>query len=234
MKFLKNLKLFLYFIFICFLSFIILFYANQFFLIKKIELIADRDFRLTGKSELINKSLVYVDKEKLAKKIVQENSFLKTAIIDKVWPNTLKVTVDFYEPIATLVVNQGFFNLSNDGRILTKTKDNKSVLPVINYYQKINNNLFQTGDWVKYHDITQTLFFIDKLEQINLRPLTVDISGEDMLVFKLDNNKRIIFSIKKDKEEQDYILEKVVRQFKIQGKEFQGIDLRFNKPVIEF
>jgi len=55
-----------------------------------------------------------------------------------------------------------------------------------------------------------------------------------MLVFKLDNGKKIIFSVKKDREEQDYLLETIIRQFKIQGKEFQEIDLRFNKPVIAF
>ena len=154
--------------------------------------------------------------------------------MDKIWPATLKVTVYFYEPIAALIVNKGLFNLSADGRILSKIKDDQSPLPIINYYQKLNSNSFQTGDWINYKDIKQTLFFIDKLGQINLMPLTIDIKGQDMLIFNLDGDKKIVFSNQKEKELQYYQLELIIRQFKIEGKEFKKIDLRFNKPVITF
>ncbi|MEK7522610.1 MAG: hypothetical protein AAB569_03450, partial [Patescibacteria group bacterium] len=106
--------------------------------------------------------------------------------------------------------------------------------PIINYYQKLNSNSFQTGDWIDYKDIKQTLFFIDKLKQINLIPLTIDIKGQDMLVFNLNDSKVIVFSNSKDKDVQDYQLELIIRQFKIEGKEFKKIDLRFNKPIIQF
>lgn len=233
-KFLNKLKFFLFFSLLCLIFFSILFFINQFFLIKKIELISDRKFLLANKDELINKNLIFINQNEIAKKIIQENFLLKTAVVDKVWPATLKVNVYFYEPIAALIVSQGFFNLSADGRILSKIKDGQSSLPIINYYQKLNSNSFQTGDWIDYKDIQQTLFFIDKLEQINLMPLTIDISGQDMLVFNLNDDKKIVFSIRKEKESQDYQLELIVRQFKIEGKEFKKIDLRFNKPVITF
>jgi len=234
MKFLNRLKFFLFFPLLCLLFFFILFFINQFFLIKKVELISERKFLLANKNELINKNLIFINQDEIAKKIIQENSLLKTVVIDKVWPATLKVNVYFYEPIAALIVSQGFFNLSADGRILSKIKDNRSSLPIINYYQKLNSNSFQTGDWIDYKDIQQTLFFIDKLGQINLMPLTIDISGQDMLVFNLNGDKKIVFSNQKEKELQDYQLELIIRQFKIEGKEFKKIDLRFNKPVIEF
>ena len=234
MKFLNKLKFFLFFSLLCLLFFFILFFINQFFLIKKVELISDKKFLLANKGELINKNLIFINQDKIAKKIIQENSLLKTAVVDKIWPATLKVNVYFYEPIAALIVSQGFFNLSVDGRILSKIKDGQSSLPIINYYQKLNSNSFQTGDWIDYKDIQQTLFFIDKLGQINLMPLTIDISGQDMLVFNLNDDKKIVFSIRKEKESQNYQLELIIRQFKIEGKEFKKIDLRFNKPVIEF
>ena len=242
-KFLNKLKFFLFFFLLCLLFFSILFFANQFFLIKKVELISDRKFLLTNKDELINKNLIFINQDQIAKKIILENSLLKTAVIDKVWPATLKVTVYFYDPMAALIVNQGFFNLSADGRILSKIKDGQSSLPrnlelrglpIINYYQKLNSNSFASGDWINYKDIQQTLFFIDKLRQINLIPLAIDIKGQDMLVFNLVNDQQIIFSNNKDKNVQDYQLELIIRQFKIEGKEFKKIDLRFEKPVITF
>jgi cell division septal protein FtsQ len=234
MKFLNKLKLFLFLSFFCSLFFTALFFVNQFFLIKKIELISDRKFLLYNKDELINKNIIFIDQDKIAKKIILENSLLKQAVVNKVWPATLKVEVSFYEPITALVVNQGFFYLSEDGRILSKIKDNQLQLPVINYYQKLNNSSFQTGDWIDYKDIQQALFFIDKLEQINLLPLTIDIKGQDMLVFNLNDDRKIVFSNRKEKELQNYQLSLIVRQFKIEGKEFKKIDLRFEKPIITF
>lgn len=233
-KFLNKFKFFLFFSLLCLLFFSILFFINQFFLIKKVELISDKKFLLANKNELINKNLIFINQDKIAKKIILENSLLKTVILDKVWPVTLKITVYFYDPMAALIVNQGFFNLSADGRILSKIKDGQPSLPIINYYQKLNGNSFQTGDWIDYKDIQQTLFFIDKLRQINLVPLTIDIKGQDMLVFNLNGDKKIVFSNKKEKELQNYQLEFIIRQFKIEGKEFKKIDLRFEKPVISF
>ncbi len=234
MKFLNKLKFFLFFFFLCLLFFLILFFINQFFLIKKIELISERKFLLANRDELINNNLIFINQDVIAKKIVSENSLLRQVVVDKVWPATLKVTVYFYEAIAALIVNQGFLNLSADGRILSKIKDGQPSLPIINYYQKLNGNSFQTGDWINYKDIKQTLFFIDKLRQINLSPLTIDIKGQDMLVFNLESDKKIIISNKKEKELQDYQLKLIIRQFKIEGKEFKKIDLRFEKPVITF
>ena len=233
-KFLNKLKFFLFFLFLCLLFFSILCFLNQFFLIKNIELVSDKKFLLTNKDELINKNLFLINEDETAKKIVFKNPQLKRAVVNKVWPNTLKITVYFYEPTAALIVNQGFFNLSSDGRILAKIKDGQPSLPVINYYQKLNSNSFETGDRIDYEDIRQTLFFIDKLRQINLVPLTIDIKGQDMLVFNLESDEEIIFSNKKEKELQDYQLEFIIKQFKIEGKEFKKIDLRFEKPVVTF
>ncbi len=234
MKFLNKLKFFLFFSFLSLFFFLILFFINQFFLIKKVQLISDREFLLANKDELVNKNLIFLNQDKIAKKIIFENSLLKSVVINKVWPDTLKVTLYFYEPMAALIVNQGFFNLSVDGRILSKIKDGQPSLPIINYYQKLNSNSFTSGDRIDYKDIRQTLFFIDKLRQINLMPLTIDINGQDMLVFNLVSNQQIIFSNNKDKNVQSYQLELIIRQFKIEGKEFKKIDLRFEKPIISF
>lgn len=233
-KFLKRIKSILFFSLLCLMSFLTFFFVYKFFLIKNIQLVSDKEFSLINKDKLINKSLLFANNDQIAKKIIKENYLLKTATVDKVWPDTLKISVSFYESCVSLMVNNGFFNLSCDGRILHKLNDSKSNLPIINYYQKLNSGSFQTGDWIDYKDIKQTLFFIDKLKQINLSPLTIDIKGQDMLVFNLIDSRKIIFSNNKDKEIQDYQLELIIRQFKIEGKEFEKIDLRFDKPIISF
>jgi cell division septal protein FtsQ len=234
MKFLKKLKFTLFLSLICLLFLAAFFFIYYFFRVNKIELISDRKFTLANESELVDKIIFLINEEDIAKQIVQENFLLEKAVVEKVLPSTLKVNVYFYQPIASLIVNKGYFDLSPDGRILIKKKEGKPILPIINYYQKLNSGSFQTGDWIDYNDIKQTLYFIEKLKQINLTPLTIDIKGQDMLVFNLNDSKQFVFSIEKAKEIQDYQLELIIKQFKIEGKEFKKIDLRFEKPVITF
>jgi cell division septal protein FtsQ len=234
MKFSKKIKFFIFFSLLCLVLFVAIFFVNRFFLVKNIQLISDKKFALVNKDKLINKSLLFIEEGKTSETIVRENYSLKTAVVKKKWPDTLTIEVTFYEPCAALIINSGFFNLSCDGRILEKLHDSPLNLPIINYYQKLNSNFFQIGDWVDYKDIKQALYFIDKLKQINVYPLTIDIKGQDMLVFNLIGTKKIIFSNNKDKKTQDYQLELIVKQFKIEGKEFSKIDLRFDKPIISF
>lgn len=233
-KFLIRIKFFIFFLLLCSLSFAAVFFVYQFFLIKNIQIVSDKKFSLSNKKELINKSLIFSNRDEISKKIVKDNYLIKIATVEKIWPSSLKISVSFYEPCISLVVNNGFFELSCDGRILKKTNDVSQYLPVINYYQKLNSGSFQTGDWIDYEDIKRALFFVQKLKEINLTALTIDIKGQDMLVFNLIEGKQIIFSNSKDNNTQNYQLELIIKQFKIEGKEFKKIDLRFDKPIIQF
>ena len=231
-KFLNKIKFFSFFLLLCAIFFLLLFFGYKIFLIKDIQIVSSKQFTLANKEKLINKSLLFANEDQIAKEIIKKNFLIKTANIEKIWPDKLKISVTFYEPCVSLLVNSGFFSLSCDGRILQKTRDILQYLPVINYYQKLNSRSFQTGSWVDYKDIKQALFFIVKLKEINLTSLTIDIRGQDMLVFNLIGSQQIVFSNSKDKNVQDYQLELIVKQFKIEGKEFKKIDLRFDKPII--
>lgn len=231
-KFLNRIKFLTLFLILCLLLFVSIFFAHRFFLIKNIQIVSEKNFSLSNKKELINKSLIFVNKDEIAKKIIKDNYQIKTAMVEKIWPSTLRISTIFYEPCVSMVVNNGFFELSCDGRILKKTKDIPQYLAILNYYQKLNSGSFQTGDWIDYEDLKKALFFIQKLKEINLTALTIDIKGQDMLVFNLIDGKQIIFSNSKDKNTQNYQLELIIKQFKIEGKDFKQIDLRFDKPII--
>jgi hypothetical protein len=116
---------------------------------------------------------------------------------------------------------------------LTKSSQNPQALPVINYYQRLNQYLFVVGDWISFKDIIYSLHFIKTLTGLGLNVERVDINGADMILCKIDN-KEIIFTTNISQELQDYELEKIIRQFKIEGREFKSLDLRFEKPVVKF
>ena len=86
-KFLNRIKFFIFFSLLCLLSFLILLFVYKFFLIKNIQLVSDKEFFLTNKDELINKSLLFANQDQITKEIIKENFLLKTAVVEKVWPD---------------------------------------------------------------------------------------------------------------------------------------------------
>jgi len=128
--------------------------------------------------------------------------------------------------------DNGFFLLSQSGKIIIKTKENNSGLPIINYYQNLYYYQYQPGEIIDYQDILVCLSFLKKVEDLGLKVDTIDIAGVYMVAFNLDK-KKIIFSLEKNRTIQAYQLETLIKQFQIEGKEFVSLDLRFDKPIIK-
>ncbi|KKP73817.1 MAG: hypothetical protein UR68_C0002G0040 [Candidatus Roizmanbacteria bacterium GW2011_GWA2_35_19] len=106
-------------------------------------------------------------------------------------------------------------------------------LPKINYYQKLNYFSFLPGDFIKYEDIKSGLFFLRFLKDSGLQVNDLDIADFDMLLFNV-GDKKIIFTTLKNKEKQIIEAESILHQFKIEGKYWQSIDMRFDKPIVKF
>ena len=54
-----------------------------------------------------------------------------------------------------------------------------------------------------------------------------------MLLFNV-GEKKIIFSSEKEAGSQLFQLQQIVKQFKVEGRAFKEIDLRYDKPVVRF
>ncbi|MBI2049796.1 hypothetical protein HYT32_02745, partial [Candidatus Roizmanbacteria bacterium] len=100
------------------------------------------------------------------------------------------------------------------------------------YYQKLNYSSFVPGDFVEYNDIKTTLVLLKKLEGLDLNVVNVDINGLNMIRLNLKSGI-ILATTEKDLGAQVYQLEKIIKQFAIEGKEFETLDLRFDKPVVK-
>ena len=62
----------------------------------------------------------------------------------------------------------------------------------------------------------------------------IDIITSNPITCCLFYCPEIVFSSQKERQFQIYQLEIIVKQFKIKGKEIKKIDLRFDKPIIQF
>ena len=211
-----------------------LIFFNRIFQIEEIKIIdEENNTKLAGLDFLHRQNILLLDKKKASVVINKRNPFLKTVNIVKQYPNKIVIFVKKDQPIAILKSDQGVLLLSDTGKIIFKKKDYNDDLPLINFYQNIYYYQYQSGELIDLKEIQSVLNFLKIFRDLNLKVDTVDIAGVNMVAFNL-KDKQIYFSLEKNSQTQQYQLEAVIRQFKIEGKNFTKIDLRFNKPVIKF
>lgn len=232
MKFFHKLKKLIVFIVIVFIIFFVLFFLDTFFKIKEIQIESDNK-KILGIEKLIDKNIFLLNEDVVTKQILKENPLIKSIKINKQLPSKIILSVEFSFPQAQIITGDGFFYIDDRGKVIKKTKEKLLSLPLINFYQKIYYQNYQIGQIIDFNEIKIGLFLLKKTTDLGLKINRLDIGGDNMLVFYLDN-KKIIFDSLKDKEIQAYQLEQIIKSFKIQGKDYQEIDLRFEKPVVRF
>lgn len=184
-------------------------------------------------STIYDQNLLFISNEKLAASILRINPLVKSVVAEKKYPSTVVFHIDSYRPRIALAVNDGYFILSNEGTIVEKTKRREdSNLPIIRYYQQLNFYQYEIGDRVSYTDILTAVHFVTVVKNAGMPVDTIDISGIDMIVLN-SNEKRFIFTTRKDIETQEYQVKTIIRKLKIEGREFVSIDMRFDKPVLK-
>jgi len=231
---LRKISLFFFFTFLFFYG---LFFLDNFLKVKVIKIEADSSLtNLLGLESLKEKNIFFILEDKEEKRLKEINPKIKEIKISKKYPQTLNIYVKTYSLAALIKGSQGFLGLSEDGRILftLKNQGKYSSLPLINYYQLINQTIYKVGNWIDFKDIKITLILLDQLKSFNLMINGIDIVNEDMIVFKLKDDKKILFTSKKDWQAQIFPVFLILRHLKIEGKQFRQIDVRFDKPIIKF
>lgn len=190
--------------------------------------------QLVGLASLENKSIVLLDVRALEQQLKDQNPFIKTISLEKEYPHTLSIIASIHYPVANLKTNGGFFQLSEDGTILSKAHREDKKLPIITYYQNFSFQGYQAGEQFSFKDIQYALHFLKKIQLLGININSIDIKGLHMLGLNAEETKqRFLFSAEKDQGTQDYQVEIVVLQLKREGKEFEELDVRFEKPIIK-
>jgi hypothetical protein len=213
-------------------TFLLLARFNQYFTVRKIEVDGTISGQLIkGVGSYAGRSILLIAEDQLEKEVIRENSFIKEVKVKKVYPDTIKLVIISQKPLAVLKVNNGYFYLALDGRILAKEKKINEDLPLINYYQQFDYYSENSGNWMKYKEIETALQILRSCQDFGWEIDSIDINGLNMIAFKL-NNKEILLTTEKDVKVQEYELMQIAHRFKIEGKDFEKIDLRFDKPVV--
>lgn len=231
--YLKNkLKTLIFFFSLVLTLFAVYFFSRQ-FSVSKIEIIStDKLPNLEGIENFYGQNLLLINTSELKQNILVRNPFISTVHVTKKYPASLILQVTKTSPQAKLITNQGHFILDGKGKIILRSKQDISNLPKLNYYQKLDFSSFSVGEYINLKDITTSLHFLKKVEELGFSAVSIDISSPDMIRLHLTDG-HLIFTSQKSVEIQNYQLEKLIYQLKIEGKKFIFIDLRFDKPVVK-
>ncbi len=187
--------------------------------------------QLRGLNPYYEKNLLFLSTKDIETSLLANNPQLQSIAVKKNFPRSLIITVFLQPIVAKIEMTEGYAYLSEGGKIVQKSREKRDSFPLIHYYQKLNYSSVNAGDDMKYIDIISTLHFLKKVSNLGLKTDTVDINGFDMLLFTI-GDKKLYFTTEKDIKTQDYELEQIIRQFKIEGKDFKSLDLRFEKPIV--
>ncbi|HLL60480.1 MAG TPA: FtsQ-type POTRA domain-containing protein, partial [Candidatus Nitrosocosmicus sp.] len=190
-----------------------IYFFNYYFTITQLEVIGNKN--LKGLSSFYNKNLLLLSIEEHKKILYATNPEIRKVQIEKQLPNKLKISVENSPIIAVLPVANGYYFLSQEGRVLAKKRENKTQLPQIKYYQRFNFQANQVGETLGYQDILYSLELLSRLSYIGVRTDSIDINGLDMIVLKKDQVE-YVFTTKKNVQEQYEDLKLILEQFKIQ------------------
>lgn len=226
----QKIKFFLIFFIPFCLTFIALLIIKSYFSITEIEIIGIK--KINGLNYLSKKIIFLLDSEKVKEKILLINSNLKEIDLVKIYPNKIRIKAIEYQPLSLLKTEGGFLILASDGKILERQRDTDYFLPLINYYQKLYFQNFSVNKKIDLKEILFALYFNDKMNYIGLKIETIDIKGPDMIILNSEG-KSFIFTLNRKKEIQFEELKMILSKLKLEKINFEGIDLRFEKPVIK-
>ncbi|MBI2051274.1 hypothetical protein HYT33_00775 [Candidatus Roizmanbacteria bacterium] len=231
-RFLKNKRTAALFLIFIIVFFVFLYFGNMYVSVRKIEVSSpEGTIRIVGIENFYFKNIFLLFDGQIERIIYENNSQVKRVRVAKKYPDTLHLFIEFDRPIVALEVDQGYFLLTGEGRIIAKRKKTSLKTPVMKYYQKLHYTAYQAGDTLKLKDLLLALHFTKQASDLGFSASGIDINGLDMIRLQVDK-KVIFFTTEKDRETQDYQLERLVRQFKIEGKDFKTLDLRFDKPIV--
>lgn len=190
----------------------------------------NRTVTLYGIDSLKDSNIFFVNEKAIAQQLKELNPSIKTIGVRKEYPNKLFIEITHLTPIVYLQGDPGVYLLAEDATVLEKDREKKLPFPIISYYQKLPFSNYQAGDKLDYHDILFTVQFLQKLQDVSLEVKEITIAGSQVVTFKTEKQE-IITSAAKDSKMQQYKLERIVKELRIQGNDFKSLDIRFEKPI---
>jgi cell division septal protein FtsQ len=194
------------------------------------------------------KNLIFLKKEEISKKFLKSHQVVKNLKIKKVLPNKLVFELERRKEVAVLgfelkledkettssgkpifETTKDFFLVDEEGVVVKK--ENNNLLPLILLSEELNLNI---GQKVPKKEIVEAIKFLTNLRLNLLEPKVAKITSPYSLSVWLEDGKEALFSLKKEIQVQVDSLQFILSRSKIEGRKIKKIDLRFDKPVVNY
>lgn len=208
-------------------------YIRDTFSVKEIVITSShKKSNILGLESYYNDFLPYVSGEELGKNLVLKNPVIAKVNVTKIYPNKLELNLQTMKSIVVTKVADEYILLAVNGRILERVKEKPTALPELIYYQELFKEQMKVGDLLEFKDLQIAIRFVDILSSLGQRVKRVEINSFYMIRLELENSREILVTTEKDIRKQEYQIEAILRQFKVDGTNFKRIDVRFDKPVM--
>lgn len=218
------------------------------FRIKKIYVTSEVEIK---KDDLIfnfDKSYFETDPDKIILDITKKYPEIESADLKKNFPGSVSLVIKKRTPVAVAVngfLTESLVEAEATGSANIKygfeKKDNQEFL--IDIYGRLLNKIegeFPTigldlqnksaGDSITS---APAIFMLQLLQKISEKPLWI-VNNENKIVFYNYDGSFIIMDSSISLEEQLSSLQLITNRFRIEGRKFEYLDLRFQKPVVKF
>lgn len=201
-------------------------------------------------------NIFLINEQNIKEKILSKYICVKDVILEKKFPNQLKIIINERKGLAMVssFVNTSLINLkdfeatsasstaiidwslpsksANEDFILDDegmifTQNNGNYLP--NLF--ISNQILQIGNRIRNIDFNKVSLLFNKLPQMNINITQIKINEHN---FQILSEPKIVFSLEKDVLLQLASLQLILDKAKIDNRNMETIDLRFNKPVVQY
>jgi hypothetical protein len=176
-----------------------------------------------------SRNLLYLSSANFEQDLKTHYPFVDKAFVTKRFPNTLELTVFERSPIAILSANTGFvFDATG---VVLPLISRYSIGMYSRIYCPVSN--LKIGKTVEDKSISLALYLISELRKSASVEITqVDCSEDRQLLTLKINQSQVLIS---PEQSQNYLassLQFLLKQFRIDGKWPDTVDLRFDKPVL--
>lgn len=225
-----------------------LIYKSQFFKIKKIYINSEVEINNSDLLSLFNGSYFEINTKKTESVLNKKYPEIDSIVLKKSFPNSVSLTVFKRIPIAIAVnglltenlmegeatgsanIKYGFekkegqeFLIDIKGSLLEKKEEN---LPVVGL--DLQNKVL--GDSIVSATV---LFMLQTLQKLTDKPLWI-VSQDNKVVFYNSDGSYVLLDSSKNLSEQLSSLQLITNRFRIEGRKFEYLDLRFQKPIVKF
>lgn len=181
-------------------------------------------------SLVLGKNIILLSPPKTEQLIKDELPGIEQVEIEKKLPDKLIVHLTKRKPIAVVEANKDYYQVDYQGIILARLEQ-PTDLPLIacgGLSIAANNRQLESPV------ILSSLDFLYQLLANNIETRRLEITDSRELTVFLKTGPKVLISLDKNIKEQVESLQLILERAKIEGKQIELIDLRFDKPVISY